>query len=32
MSTPALAIDGDVKTTGRVPTVDEIADLVTASI
>ena len=32
MSTPALAIDGDVKTTGRVPTVDEIADLVAASI
>lgn len=32
MSTPALAIDGDVKTTGRVPTVDEIADLIAASI
>jgi small redox-active disulfide protein 2 len=32
MSTPALAIDGDVKTTGRVPSVDEIADLITASI
>jgi small redox-active disulfide protein 2 len=32
MSTPALAIDGDVKTTGRVPSVDEIADLITAAI
>ena len=31
MSTPALAIDGDVKTTGRVPSVDEIADLLTAA-
>ena len=30
MSTPALAIDGDVKTAGRVPTVDEIAYLITA--
>lgn len=32
MSTPALAIDGDVKTTGRVPSVDEIADLITAAV
>jgi small redox-active disulfide protein 2 len=32
MSTPALAIDGDVKTAGRVPSVDEIADLITAAI
>jgi small redox-active disulfide protein 2 len=31
MSTPALTIDGDVKTTGRVPSVDEIADLITAA-
>jgi small redox-active disulfide protein 2 len=31
MSTPALAIDGDVKTTGRIPSIDEIADLITAS-
>lgn len=31
MSTPALAIDGDIKTTGRVPTVDEIAALITAA-
>jgi small redox-active disulfide protein 2 len=27
MSTPALAIDGEVKTAGRVPSVREIADL-----
>jgi small redox-active disulfide protein 2 len=32
MSTPALTIDGDVKTTGRVPSVDEIADLVSAAV
>lgn len=32
MSTPALAIDGDVKTTGRVPTIDEITDLITAAM
>ena len=32
MSTPALAIDGDVKTTGRVPTVDEITNLITAAV
>ena len=32
MSTPALAIDGDVKTTGRVPTADEVADLLTAAL
>lgn len=30
-STPALAIDGDVKTMGRVPRVDEIADPITAA-
>jgi len=27
MSTPALAIDGEIKTTGRVPSVREITDL-----
>jgi small redox-active disulfide protein 2 len=27
MSTPALAIDGEVKTAGRVPSVRELADL-----
>ena len=32
MSTPALAIDGDVKTTGRVPTIDEITNLITAAM
>jgi small redox-active disulfide protein 2 len=32
MSTPALAIDGEVKTTGRVPSVDELADLITAAV
>jgi small redox-active disulfide protein 2 len=32
MSTPALTIDGDVKTTGRVPSVDEIADLISAAV
>ncbi|MEN8114678.1 MAG: thioredoxin family protein [Actinomycetota bacterium] len=31
MSTPALAIDGDVKTTGRVPSVDEIAGIISAA-
>jgi len=31
MSTPALAIDGEVRTTGRVPGVDEIAALITAA-
>jgi small redox-active disulfide protein 2 len=31
MSTPALTIDGDVKATGRVPSVNEIADLITAA-
>jgi small redox-active disulfide protein 2 len=30
MSTPALAIDGDVKTTGRVPTVDELKAIIAA--
>jgi small redox-active disulfide protein 2 len=32
MSTPALAINGEVKTTGRVPSVDEIAGLISAAI
>jgi small redox-active disulfide protein 2 len=32
MSTPALTIDGDVKTTGRVPSVDEVADLISAAV
>jgi small redox-active disulfide protein 2 len=32
MSTPALAINGKVKTTGRVPSVDEIAGLISAAI
>lgn len=32
MSTPALAIDGEVKTTGRVPTVDEITKIIQATI
>jgi protein-disulfide isomerase len=27
MSTPALVIDGEVKTTGRVPSVRELTDL-----
>ena len=31
MSTPALAIDGDVKTTGRVPSVRELTDLLAAA-
>lgn len=31
MSTPALAIDGAVKTTGRIPSVDEIVDLIGAA-
>jgi small redox-active disulfide protein 2 len=30
MSMPALVIDGDVKVSGRVPTPDEIVDLVEA--
>lgn len=30
MSTPALAIDGDVKVTGRVPSVDEIKSLLSS--
>jgi small redox-active disulfide protein 2 len=30
MSTPALAIDGSVKTTGRVPTVDELKTIIAA--
>jgi small redox-active disulfide protein 2 len=28
MSTPALAVDGQVKITGKVPTVSEIRDLI----
>jgi len=28
MMTPALAVDGDVKITGKVPGVDEIKDLI----
>ncbi len=31
MSTPTLVIDGDVKTTGRVPSVQELADLLTGA-
>jgi hypothetical protein len=31
MSTPALAIDGQVKTTGRVPSVQELTDLLTGA-
>ncbi len=27
MMTPALAVDGEVKSTGRVPTVDEIKSM-----
>ena len=30
MSTPALVVDGEVKTVGRVPSVDEITELLTA--
>lgn len=30
MSTPALVVDGEVRTVGRVPSVDEIAGLLTA--
>lgn len=30
MSTPALAIDGEVKVTGRVPSVDEIKSLLSS--
>jgi small redox-active disulfide protein 2 len=29
MSTPALAVDGEVKITGRVPSAKELADLLT---
>lgn len=28
MSTPALAVDGEVKTTGTLPSLDEIKDLI----
>ena len=31
MSTPALAICGQVKTTGRVPSVQELTDLLTGA-
>jgi small redox-active disulfide protein 2 len=31
MSTPALAIDGEVRTVGRVPSVNEITELLTAA-
>jgi len=31
MSTPALAINGDVKITGRLPTVDEITRIIQAA-
>ena len=31
MSTPALVIDGEVKTTGRVPSVQELTDLLTGA-
>ncbi|MCL1693943.1 MAG: thioredoxin family protein [Actinomycetia bacterium] len=31
MSTPALAIDGEIKTIGRVPSVREIAELLTGA-
>jgi small redox-active disulfide protein 2 len=30
MSTPGLVVDGIVRSTGRVPTVDEIGDLLVA--
>ena len=31
MSTPALAIDGEVKTSGRVPSVRELTDLLSGA-
>ena len=31
MMTPALAVDGNVKVTGKVPSVDEIRDIITKS-
>jgi small redox-active disulfide protein 2 len=31
MSTPALAIDGEIRTVGRVPSVNEITELLTAA-
>ena len=31
MSTPALVVDGEVKTVGRVPSVDEITQLLGAA-
>ncbi|MEA3511493.1 MAG: thioredoxin family protein [Actinomycetota bacterium] len=31
MSTPALAIDGEVRTTGRVPSVREISEILTGA-
>ena len=30
MSTPALVVDGDVKVSGRVPSVDEVKDMIGA--
>jgi small redox-active disulfide protein 2 len=30
MSTPALVVDGEVRSVGRVPSVDEISELLTA--
>ena len=30
MSTPALVVDGEVRSVGRVPSVDEITELLTA--
>jgi len=31
MSTPALAIDGEIKTTGRVPSVSELTGLLSGA-
>ena len=31
MMTPALAVDGNVKVTGKVPSVDEIRDIIVKS-
>ncbi len=32
MSTPALAIDGEVKTVGRVPTVQELTQILAGAV
>jgi len=32
MSTPALAIDGEVKTVGRVPTVRELTEILAGAV